>query len=146
MVDHSDDGGFNPDELYDQFPRGADAGYGPEQGYNEFIRLNDPSLFTDAARANPIINAFLEAPFSVTYVQFKSSYRESEYFIHKPHVAMAGDVEGIEGSVDNFPRNNPHIGTYVINHDRTLAWRVTRSLIIEDGAQAGQIIHKEAGS
>ena len=26
------------------------------------------------------------------------------------------------------------------------AWRVTRSLIIEDGAQAGQIIHKEDGS
>lgn len=141
-----DDGGFDPDELYDQFPRGADAGFGPEQGYNRFVRLNDPDLFTDEARRNPVIREFLDAPFSVSYVQFKSSYRESEYFIHKPHLVMAGAVEGIEGSVDGFPEVAPHIGTYVINHDRTLAFRVTRSLIIEDGAQAGQIIHKEDGS
>lgn len=141
-----DDDGFDPEALYDQFPRGADAGFGPAEGYNRFVRLNDPSLFTDEARADPVIAEFLDAPFSVTYVQFKSSYRESEYFIHKPHLAMSGQVEGIEGSIDGFPANNPHIGTYVINHDRTLAWRVTRSLVIEDGAQAGQIIHKEDGS
>ena len=143
---NQEDGGFDPEELYDQFPPGAGAGFGPDEGYNTFIRLNDPSLFTEEARANPVISEFLAAPFSVTYVQFKSSYRESEWFIHKPHLAMAGEVPGIVGRVDNFPDRDPHIGTYVINHDRTLAWRVTRSLIIEDGDQAGQIIHKEDGS
>jgi hypothetical protein len=138
--------GFNPEDIYDQFPSGADAGFGPDEGFNRFVRLNDESLFTEEARADPVIAEFLAAPFSVTYVQFKSSYRESEYFIHKPHLAMSGQVDGIVGSVDDFPAHKPHIGTYVINHDRTLAWRVTRSLIIEDGAQAGQIIHKEDGS
>lgn len=141
----NDEDGFDPEAIYDQFPRGADAGFGPAEGYNRFVRLNDASLFTEKARADPVIAEFLDAPFSVTYVQFKSSYRESEYFIHKPHLAMAGEVDGIEGSVDGFPAE-AHIGTYIINHDRTLAWRVTRSVIIEDGAQAGQIIHKEAGS
>jgi hypothetical protein len=134
---------INPNDLYDQFPSGASSGFGPEQGFNRFVRLNDPELFTEAAREDPVINEFLNAPFSVTYVQLKSSTRESEYFIHKPHLAMAGEVEGIEGSVDGFPSRKAHIGTYVINHDRTLAFRITRAMIIEDGAQAGQIIYKE---
>jgi hypothetical protein len=136
---------INPNDIYDQFPAGAPNGFGPEQGFNRFVRLNDPELFTDAAREDPVINEFLNAPFSVTYVQLKSSTRESEYFIHKPHLAMAGQVEGIEGSVDGFPSQShkARLGTYVINHDRTLAFRITRAMIIEDGAQAGQIIYKE---
>lgn len=137
---------FNPDDLYDQFPDGASAGFGPAQGFNRFVRLNDPTLFTEEAREDPVVREFLAAPFSVTYVQFKSSHREAEYFVHKPHRVMGGDLQGVEGAVDGFPADSPHIGTYVINHDRTLARAIMRALIVEDGAQAGQIIHKEDGS
>ncbi len=146
MATHDNKERIRPEDLYDQFPRGDEAGFGPAEGYNRFVRLNDPNLFTEEARQDPVIRQFLDAPFSVTYVQFKSSHRESEYYLHKPHLAMAGLVEGIEGLVEGFPGERPRIGTYVINHDQTLAWRVTRSLIIEDGAQAGQMIHKEAGA
>lgn len=136
---------FNPDELYDQFPDGASNGFGPDQGFNRFVRLNDESLFTDVAREDPVIREFLDAPFSVTYAQFKSSTREAEYFVHKPGSAMAGEVSGIEGAVDLLPpqAHQRHIGTYVINHDRTLARLIIRAMIIEDGDQAGQIIHKQ---
>ena len=133
---------FDEENLYDQFPRGADEGYGPEQGFNTWVRINDPELFTEEARQDPAVQAFLEAPFSVNYAQFKSSHREAEYFIHKPHKAMSGQVEGIEGSVAGFPED-PRIATLVVNHELTLARHITRSLVVEDGAAAGQLIHKE---
>jgi hypothetical protein len=142
MVTYGDDG-FSPNDLYDQFPSGADNGYGPDEGYNTIVRLNDAALFTEEAQRDPVIREFLDAPFSVSFVQLKSSFREAEWFIHKPHIAMAGEVEGIVGSVDGLPDGNRHIGTFVINHDATLAKSIMRALIIEDGAQAGQMIHKE---
>ncbi len=137
---------FNPDELYEQFPPGAAAGFGPEQGYNRFVRLNDPELFTEAARNDPVIREFLDAPFSVTYVQFKSSHREAEYYIHKPHRVMGGDVSGDEGAVAGFSADEPHIGTYVINHDRTLARAIMYAMVLSDGTQTGQIVYKQHGS
>ena len=100
------------------------------------------NLFTESARENPVIAEFLSAPFTVTYAQFKSSTRESEYFLHKPARAMMGEVEGIEGGVVNMP-TDPRIATLVINHERTLAKRITRSIVIEDGEAAGQILHKQ---
>jgi hypothetical protein len=140
------DGEVDRDPIYDQFPDGASAGYGPEQGYNTIVRLNDPQLFTEEAREQPAIRAFLEAPFSVSYVQFKSSHREGEYFVHKPDRVFAGAIEGIEGLVDGFPEEEPRISTLVLNHERTLARSIMRAMIVEDGAQAGQIIHKESAS
>ncbi len=134
---------FNEEEMYDQFPRGSTVDSGPAQGFNTFKRINDESLFTAEALADPAIRAFVDAPFSVTYLQLKSSTREAEWFLHKPHLAMAGKVKGIKGSVSGFRADDPHIGTYVINHERTLAWKITRSLILGDGAKAGQIIHKQ---
>jgi hypothetical protein len=141
-MQQDEDPEFNPEELYDQFPNGADNGFGPDEGFNSWVQINDPNLFTEAARNDPVIKAFLDAPFTVNYAQFKSSYRESEYFIHKPHKAMTGQVDGIHGSVQNMPAE-PKISTLVLNHERTLAFRITRSLVVEDGAQAGQLIHKE---
>jgi hypothetical protein len=86
----------------------------------------------------------------VNYAQFKSSHRETEYFIHKPHRAMAADghpdhVEGIEGGVRDFPedRGKQRIATLIVNHELTLARLITRSLTIEDGKVAGQMIHKQ---
>jgi hypothetical protein len=136
---------FNEDDLYDLFPTGADDGYGPEEGYNTFVQVNDKSLFTDEALKNPAIRAFVEAPISVTYAQFKSSYRESEYFIHKPHLAMTGNVDGIVGEVDGVSSDDPRtpIGTYVINHEQTLAFHITRTVVLSDGETAGQIILKQ---
>jgi hypothetical protein len=140
----------NEDDIYDQFPRGDEHGFGPAQGFNRWVQINDPALFTETAREDPVIKEFLAAPFSVNYAQFKSSYRETEYFLHKPHRAMVSDehpdhVEGIEGGVANFPdsRGQQRIATLVVNHELTLAKYITRSLTIEDGHLAGQMIHKE---
>jgi hypothetical protein len=142
----------NEEEIYDQFPRGDEHGFGPLEGFNRWVQINDPGLFTETAREDPVIKAFLAAPFTVNYAQFKSSYREMEYFLHKPHRAMASPdadpedrVDGIEGGIANFPqaRGQQHIATLVVNHELTLAKYITRSLTIEDGHMAGQMIHKE---
>jgi hypothetical protein len=136
-------GDVDEDALYDQFPRGALDGNGPKEGFNTWVRVNDARLFTSEALEIPAIRAFVDAPISVSFAQFKSSHRESEYFIHKPERAMNGGVDGIEGKVDQFPAGDPRIPTLIINHERTLAKKITRSLTIADGASAGQIIHKE---
>jgi hypothetical protein len=138
-------GDFNEEDLYDRFPRGDENEVGPAQGFNRWVRINDPALFTGEAREDPVIRQFLEAPFSVNFAQFKSSHRETEYLIHKPHKAMSGQVEGIEGTVDGFPQSpeQQRIATLVVNHELTLAKYITRSLTIEDGHLAGQMIHKE---
>ena len=109
MVDESDSEGgkFDPDSLYDQFPSGETDGFGTDQGYNTIIQLNDPTLFTEEAQSNPVIKEFLAAPFSVSYVQLKSSHREAEWYIHKPHLAFAGQVPGIQGTVAKFPGDEP---------------------------------------
>jgi hypothetical protein len=142
-MDYPED--FNEDRLYDQFPRGDEFRTGPEEGYNTWVKINDRSLFTEDAQRNAVINEFLEAPFSVNFAQFKSSHRETEYLIHKPHRAMGGQVEGIKGRVDKFPEDpaKQRIATLVVNHELTLAKYITRSLTIEDGTVAGQMMHKQ---
>jgi hypothetical protein len=146
---------FDPDPIYESFPSGESRGFGTDQGFNEFKKLNDPELFTDDARRDPVIRAFLEAPFSVTYVQFKSSTRESEWAIHKPHLildrdaalerpeAVGLDQTVIEGKVDRYPGPDAaHISTFVVNHDVTLARLKQSVIVMENGAQAGQMIWK----
>ncbi len=136
---------FNEEDLYDRFPRGADDGFGPDEGFNTWVQINDESLFTEKALAIPAIRAFVDAPVAVTYAQFKSSHRETEYFIHKPHKAMSGLVDGIEGAVYGISGDEPRTGitTLVINHERTLAWLITRTIVISGDGTAGQIIHKQ---
>jgi hypothetical protein len=143
MADDKSD--FNEEDLYDQFPAGADDGFGPDEGFNTWVRLNDESLFTPEALAIPAIRAFVDAPVAVTYAQFKSSHRETEYFIHKPHRAMSGQVDGIEGKVEGVSGDEPRtrISTLVMNHERTLAWLITRSIVISGDGAAGQLIHKQ---
>jgi hypothetical protein len=134
---------FDPDERYDSFPRGAERGYGPKEGFARWVRVNDPALFTAEALDDPTVRAFVDAPFTVNYAQFKSSTREAEYFIHKPVRAMSGGVEGIEGTVAGFPSDEPRLATLVVNHERSLAIHIHRSITIEDRHVAGQMIHKE---
>jgi hypothetical protein len=138
------------DGIYDLFPTGEDEGIRPELGYNKWVRINDAKWFTDEALEDAVIQQFVKAPFSVSFAQFKSSHREAEYFIHKPRRAMTGgvkkigsDEQAIEGTVDRFPEGDPRIPTLVINHERSLAKRITRSIVIADDSTAGQIIHKE---
>lgn len=137
---------FNEDDLYDQFPAGASDGFGPDEGFNTWIRVNDASLFTAEALEDPAVRAFVEAPFSVTFAQFKSSHRESEYFIHKPNLAMTGRVDGILGAVEGISGEDPRtrIDTLVLHHERTLAMHITRSIVICDEGTAGQVIHKQS--
>jgi hypothetical protein len=133
---------FNPDPVYDnEFPRGATIGFGPEQGFNVLRRLNDAALFTEDALADPVIRNFVDAPFTVTFAEFKSSTREAEWFLHKPHRVLRGEIEGIDGAVGNFTDHH-HIGTLVINHERTLARRPTFAMMVTDETQTGQVIYK----
>lgn len=141
-----------PDDHYDEYPEYEDLpddqksdDDGPIDSFNAYRRLNDPNLFTDEARADPVVAAFLEAPFSVTFAKFKSSTRQSEWAIHKPHLAMAGQVEGIEGRVDGFPENpeDARIGTFIVNHENTLGVRKLFVIVLEDGLQCGQMIYKQ---
>lgn len=148
MVANGDDD-FDPDPIYDDaFLPGERSGYGPREGFNTFVRLNDERLFTPEALENPVIREFVDAPITVTYVQAKSSTREAEWLIHKPGKVFAGEVEGFEfsgfgdaRSIDRFDPEAP-LGTYVINHQRTLARFPIRSFIVTDDEQTGQMIHK----
>jgi hypothetical protein len=133
---------FNPDPVYEErFPRGADIGFGPDQGFNVLRRLNDASLFTEEALQDPVIRNFVDAPFTVTFAAFKSSTREAEWFLHKPHRVLRGEIEGIDGSIHNFTEHH-RIGTFVINHERTLALRPTYSMLLTDDNQTGQVVYK----
>jgi hypothetical protein len=142
---------FNPEEMYDRFPPGEDLGYGRDAGYGELVQINLRKWFTDEAQRDPVINAFLEAgegeKVAFSYLQVKSSSRESEWYIHKPHLVLSGDEEktGIAGTAPGFVRGQ-HIGTYVINHHRTLALRPVRAMVVSDGSEVGQIVHKGDGS
>jgi hypothetical protein len=127
VADGPDD--INPDEIYNQFPSGADYEFGPDQGYDVLVKLNDPALFNSDVVNTARIQAFLNGP-DVYFVQYKSSSRESEWFIHKPNQVQAI----LEGKP---------LGTFVINHDATLAKSIMRVVIVDDGSQAGAMIHKE---
>jgi hypothetical protein len=132
-------------ELYDQFPTGESGGSGPAEGFNTWVRINDPGLFTAEALADPVVRAFVEAPFAVSFAQFKSSSRESEYFLHKPHLAMTGRVEGIVGAVEGISgeESPTPLATLVLHHERTLAYHPTRSLVVSGDGAAGQMIVKQ---
>ncbi len=132
--------GPDEDKLYDASPTASQSGYGPEQGFNSYRAAQRPDLFTEEAKKHPAIREFLDAPFSVSFMQFKSSTREAEYFIHKPHRAMSGHVDGIVGSVERLLaegaahrhlRHQPRRDAGALDHARSLA--------IEDGAQSGAI-------
>lgn len=132
------------EDLYDRFPSGAEHGFGDAEGFNRYTRVNDRSLFTEAALEDPVIQAFVDANFSVSFAQFKSSSRESEWALHKPHRTMAGEVDGIGGPVDRYPGPaDAHIATFIINHERTMARWKQSVVVMEDGRQAGQMVYKE---
>jgi hypothetical protein len=109
--------------------------------------VNDEGLFTAEALRIPAIRAFVDAPFDVTYAQFESSHRESEYFIHKPHLAMTGRVKDIEGVVRGIDAEEPRtpIATLILHHERTLAFHMTRSIVVSGDGTAGQLLVKEEG-
>ena len=138
--------GFNPGDLYDQFPRDVENDEDPPPPPSGWVWVNDPAIFTEEAlRDNPLLRAFVDAPFAVSMGLFKSSTRESEWMIHEPHRVMAGEIDGVQGRVERFPSdpNAVRISTVVINHERTLAVRKLFALVVEDGKQAGQLIYKQ---
>jgi hypothetical protein len=141
---------FDAEKKYNEFPSGMSMGYGRDAGYGELVQVNDRKWFTEDAQANPVINAFLEAwekrQVAFSYLQLKSSSRESEWFIHKPHVALSRSRKsGIVGTAPGF-KAGQHIGTFVINHNRTLAFRPTFTMVVSDGTEVGQIVYKGSGS
>jgi hypothetical protein len=141
-AEHDD---FDPDRLYDQFPRGDETGHGHEAGFNRYVRLNDRSLFTDEALQDPAITAFVDADFEVQFAQFKSSTRESEWALHKPHLTLRGEVEGI--AIPDGTTDHPeHIGTFFINHHRTMARWKQSVIVMKDSTDAGQIVYKQEES
>jgi len=146
--DRDDDSPYE-DSIYDEFPSGNDDENGVNEGFNTWIQINDASLFREEVlENNPALQQFVNAPFAVTFAQFKSSHRESEYWLHKPSRAMTGNVSGIFGVVPGVGGEDDErtrISTLVLNHEQSLAYHITRSVVISDQTQAGQIIHKEPG-
>ena len=150
------DDSFNENDLYDQFPEGRHQGFGSADGFNEYVRLNDPTIFDPAAlERSPALRAFAESgsEISISFVQFKSSTRESEYALHKPSLTFAADSAkdrgdlpenlDIRGAVERYPGpEHAHISTLIINHERTVARWKTSVVVMEDGAAAGQLIYK----
>jgi hypothetical protein len=138
---------FNPEKLYNDFPSGEDIGFGRDDGYGELRQINKREWFTTEAQSDPVIKAFIEAgegdeKVTFSYLQLKSSTSESEWFVHKPHLAFSdSDKTGIGGTVPGFVPGQ-RIGTYVINHHRTLALRPVRTMVVSDGTEVGQIVHK----
>jgi hypothetical protein len=137
---------FNPEKKYDEFPSGASIGFGRDGGYGKLVQVNDRRWFTAEAQRDPVINAFLEAwekgRVAFSYLQVKSSSSESEWYIHKPHVALSRSRKsGVAGSPPGF-KAGQRIGTYVMNHHRTLALRPVISMVVSDGNEVGQIVYK----
>jgi hypothetical protein len=136
------DGGFDENAAYDRFPAGAELGYGPDQGYNVKRRLNDASLFTKEALADPVIREFVELPFDVSFLQTKSSTSEAEWLIHKPHLALAGKAGGIDVRDGRFDHPG-HITTLMVNHERTMARWKQSVILTQDGTDTASIIYKQ---
>ncbi len=141
---------FDPEKKYDEFPSGKTIGFGRDVGFGELVQINQRKWFTDEAQQNPVINAFLEAwevaEVAFSYLQLKSSTSESEWYVHKPHLASSNSKKtGIVGSAPGF-KADQQIGTFVINHHRTLALRPVRAMVVSDGTEVGQIVHKGDGS
>ena len=136
------DGGFDENEAYDRFPAGADLGYGPGEGFAVKRRLNEASLFTEEALADPVIREFVNLPFDVSFLQTKSSTREAEWLIHKPHLVLAGEVEGIDVSDGRFDHPG-HIATLMVNHERTMARWKQSVIITQDGTDTASIVYKQ---
>ena len=141
---------FDPERKYDEFPKGKTIGFGRDVGYGELVQINQRKWFTEEAQQDPVINAFLEAweiaNVAFSYLQLKSSTSESEWYVHKPHLALSDSKKtGIAGSAPGF-KADQQIGTFVINHHRTLALRPVRAMVVSDGTGVGQIVHKGDGS
>jgi hypothetical protein len=138
---------FDPENEYDHFPPGEALDAGGDAGFGEIVQLNLRSWFTADAQANSVIDAFLRAfeeeGVTFSYLQLKSSSRESEWLIHKPHLILPGghDRSGIRGKVEGYREGTP-ISSFVVNHQRTLAFRPTRTLMVTDGEATGMMIHK----
>jgi hypothetical protein len=81
----------------------------------------------------------------VTYALFKSSQRETEYLIHKPHLAMTGNVEGIANAVPGVSLDDLRtpIATLVLHHERTLAYHPTHTMVVSNDGPAGMLIVKQ---
>ena len=142
--------GFDPEKKYDEFPSGESIGFGRDDGYGKLVQINDRKWFTEEAQRNPVIKAFLDAfeyeNVAFSYLQLKSSTSESEWYIHKPHIALSKSRKsGIAGSAPGFARGQ-HIGSFIMNHHRTLALRPVRAMVVSDGTEVGQIVHKGDGS
>jgi hypothetical protein len=164
MTIQSEEEDYFENELYNQFPSGSEQGYGTGEGFHTFLKLNDASLFAAGERENNhALDQFLktseEDKLSIYFVAWKSSTRESEWALHKPHLTMNReaalkrpeavglDQTDISGAVDNYPgADEARISTFVINHDVTLARLKQSVIVMEDGKQAGQMIYKHPPS
>lgn len=136
------DGGFDENAAYDRFPRGAELGYGPDEGYNVKRRLNDERLFTEEALADPVIREFVDLPYDVSFLQTKSSTREAEWYLHKPHLVLAGEVPEFDVSDGRFEEPG-HIVSVFLNHERTMARWKQSVILTQDGNETSSVSYKQ---
>jgi hypothetical protein len=133
---------FDEDAAYDSFPSGRELGAGREHGFNVKRRVNDASLFTEEALADPVIREFVDLPFDVSFLQTKSSSREAEWLIHKPHLVLAGERGDIDVTDGRF-KHPGHITTLMVNHERTMARWKQSIILTQDGNDTASIVYKQ---
>lgn len=106
------------------------------EGFNHWDDITPP-VFEDEDTPEGRMPRLLAA-------KFESSTREAEIFIHDPIATLGGEADGITSAMaaDELPPD-PYITTIVINHHRTLAYRIIRATAMVDDESIGITIHKE---
>lgn len=89
-----------------------------------------------------------DAPFKLWFRAFKSSSREAEAFLHDPRRSMRGEpVEGFEDAETSAIEGvgpEARVGTFVVNHHRTLSRRIiyTMATVADDDDVVGLTVYK----
>lgn len=132
MVRHPEREPYDPPPQFEPYPR---------EGFNHWDDITPP-IFDDDETPRGRKPRLLAA-------KFESSSREAEIFIHDPISTLVDGVcKGITSAIKDRSElpSDPYIATLVINHHRTLAYRVIRATAMVDDESIGITMHKEDGS
>lgn len=125
--------------TYNAFPQNN------EPGYNEWFPVQIPQFDIPDMRPTPI---------AIHAMVLESSSQQSEVFIHDPLRALTGYSAGLATWDSDGFRGKPildhtvehRVNSVVLRHERTLEWRVVRTLAIVDGNGTVTLIdHKQEG-
>jgi hypothetical protein len=107
-----------------------------QDGFNEWTEVENP--FHDDLPPGGQVPRMLTA-------KFESSSRQAEIFIHDPVNALLAIDDSIvtNASLDPEFLRTARISTFVVNHERTLAKKVIRAVVLVDETSVGVTVHKQ---